>query len=607
MAENRRNLQSSTNDDGSNHHPIKKQKIRNVLTALTFPYHRNKSQLMIDAEDFENIQDIIGLRISDGTPVEQALCHVASISHCSDQYRVTSLMLRDSGDGEKFWYDQPHLPISLCNLDALEYININGTQIEMFFSEDHKRNHPQVIPNLRILRLESMPRLRSLPSNLGSFTKLQGLELTELPINALPDSLSSLGGSLETVEIKWCHHLAVLPDGFGQLHKLFSLHLCGTPIQQLPESFGNLKRLYHLEMEFQHLTQLPPSFTNLTSLRTLKTGNGKFNFPVPHLPNLEELQTSVYNLLHFDQARTVKHFMFDCFGDNVPTPSFGETGLWDLSIWNNAIVPLEVKTITGTLGEYKLFKGLFSNFPELSRFRLACGAGQILKFYFDEIPGLHQLEHLDLIGCSLLKPAKSLQEPTPVRNLKSISLYKIKDGLELLSEIRAPMLERLHFEYCSSMVDVMFGHLCTNWFPHLKNLQFLQIYRCDVANIQPEHLQHLEETKVNSIGIHCCPIVAYRFDDLDCKLLPLVRHCQFLFDVTSHPVPANVAYHLCLNAMRRRVLGGQRICSKGLWPLIFENAVEGRKCVRNWDYRKQFQAEMIFVLLKGRAVTELYG
>ncbi|KAG7373749.1 leucine rich repeat lipoprotein [Nitzschia inconspicua] len=556
MAENRRKLQSSTNDDGSNH-PIKKQKTRKVLTALTFPYDRNKSQLMIDAEDFENIQDIIGLRIAGGTPIEQALSRVASISDCSDQYRVTGLKIRDYGTTETFWYTQPHLPISLCNLDALHYIYIYGTQIETFFSEDDDADYPKVIPNLDCLFLQSMPRLQSLPSNLGSFTKLKNLELTELPINALPDSLSSLGGSLKTLKITYCEDLTSLPDGFGQLHSLQHLETNGTPIQQLPESFGNLKRLLNLEMEFQHLTQLPPDFTILTSLCTLKTGHGN--------------------------------------------------GLWDLSIWNKAIVPLEVKTITGTLGEYKLFKELFSNFSELSRFRLACGAGQILKFYFDEIPGLQQLEHLDLVGCSLLKPAKSLQDPTPIRNLKSISLYKIKEGVELLSEIRAPLLERLHFEYCSSMDDVMFGNFCKNWLPHLKNLQFLRICHCEIANIQPEHLQHLEETKVDSIGIHCCPIFAFPLDKLDSKLLPLVRHCQFLFDISNHSVPANVAYQLCLNAMRGHVLGGQRICSKGLWPLIFENAVKGRKCVQCWNWWKQFQAEMIYVLLKERAITELYG
>ncbi|KAG7338828.1 hypothetical protein IV203_012801 [Nitzschia inconspicua] len=194
MAENRRKLQSSTNDDGSNHHPIKKQKTRKVLTALTFPYDRNDSQLMIDAEDFENIQDIVKLYTFDGDQVENVVKELTTIDPYNGQYRVIKLMLEDDGDAESNWYDLPHLPMSICNMDALTDIDIYGTQIESLFPEDDEDcDHPKVIPNLRILVLESMPRLQCLPSNLGSFTKLQKLELTALPIDALPDSLSSLG------------------------------------------------------------------------------------------------------------------------------------------------------------------------------------------------------------------------------------------------------------------------------------------------------------------------------------------------------------------------------------------------------------------------------
>ncbi|KAG7373806.1 leucine rich repeat LRR-containing protein [Nitzschia inconspicua] len=415
MAENRRKLQSSTNDDGSNHHPIKKQKIRNVLTALTFPYDRKKPQLKIDEEDFEDVQEILKLRISDGSSIEDAVNDSLTIDDSRGQYRVLCLNIDDLLDEEgTVWYDQPHLPRSLCNMDALAEINVNGTHIETLFSEDKDRNFTNVIPNLDHMSLESMPRLQRLPSNLGSFTKLRRIELRGLSINALPDSLSSLGESLEVIFITECENLTHLPNGFEQLYSLRHLYIQSTPIQQLPNNFGNLTKLEDLVMEFEHLTHLPSGFKNLKSLMTLNTGKGDFNFPVPRLPNVQSLTTSLSNLWRFEQAPTVKNLHLTCQCKNDTDASVLGSDLRHVSTWSQ-IMCLSI-FFKGDAVNYTLYEGFFASFQQLISLQVSCNIRQ-LEIYLDEIACLEHLKWLDLSFCNL-KSKQSLIQPAPLLNLR---------------------------------------------------------------------------------------------------------------------------------------------------------------------------------------------
>ncbi|KAG7349952.1 leucine rich repeat LRR-containing protein [Nitzschia inconspicua] len=602
MAENRRNQQSSTNDDGSIH-PIKKQKTRNVLTALTIPYDRNKPQLKIDEEDFEDVQEILRLRMSDGTSIEDAVNDSLTIDDSRGQYRVLCLNIYDLLDEEgTVWYDQPHLPRSLCNMDALEEINVNGTHIETLFSEDEDCNFTNVIPNLDHMSLESMPRLQRLPSNLGSFTKLQRIELRGLSINALPDSLSSLGESLEVIFITECENLTHLPNGFEQLYSLRHLYIKSTPIQQLPTNFGNLTKLEDLEMEFEHLTYLPSGFKNLKSLMTLSTGKGNFNFPVPHLPNVQSLTTSISNLCRFEQAPTVKNLHMTCQCKNDTDTSVLGSELRHVSTWSQ-IVDLFM-FFKGDAVNYTLYEGFIASFQQLTSLLVSCNISQ-LEIYLDEIACLEHLKWLDLSSCNL-KSKQSLIQPAPLLNLETINLRHITVGLELLPLINAPYLQVLSISHCSTLNDASFSNLCANWFSTFKTLHTLSIKHCSIENIQPDHFQHLGKTNISSFGMKDNPICYEYEDEMERKLLPLVKQCQFLCDFGSVTVPESVAYYLCLNSLRRFVLGGQRICSKGLWALIFEKATRGIRLV-SYHNRDMSQADAIFALLKERAVTDLYG
>ncbi|KAG7373762.1 small GTP-binding domain protein [Nitzschia inconspicua] len=592
MEANGNNVQSSKNE--SNTPSIKIQKTRNILTALT-PW---KSPFKIDAEDYENIQEILRLKISDDAPLSYAVCELAAIDPYTDQYRVEGLRLLDHSNTETFWYTQPQLPNSLRNLDALTEIEICGTQIETLFSEDDDADYPKVIPNLRILKLESMPRLQCLPSNLGSFTKLKKLTLTGLLIDALPDSLSSLGGSLKAVVIRDCENLTHLPDGFGQLHSLKRFVTYKTPIQHLPDNFGNLTNLEELEMEFHHLTQLPPGYTNLTNLHTLDTGTVAFNFPVPHLPNLDYVISSVYKIHQFAQTPNVTELDMSYYCDNDTHASVLDLDLMHLSTWSNLVTYDPSIYRTADEGEKATprastvhghpnvsiqdpsvivtSKGRTSKPPDWHRNFTALPAqiDPLEQHKYQETDQLKELEDPIVFAAStnpdIMYRHEAMQEPDAPQFREAM----VKEVIDHLKNRHFVVIPR-------SQVP---GNLCTSWFPHLKKLQSLSVNKCPIANIRPDHFQHLGETNVCSIDLKDNPIVH------------------------GSDVPSRVAYHLCLNSARHLFLiGKRRIIAKGLWAFIFEKAVEATRGGTYYNKTQWSQAQAIYGLLKEFAVTEICG
>ncbi|KAG7350314.1 leucine rich repeat LRR-containing protein [Nitzschia inconspicua] len=577
---------------------------RNVLTIPTFPYECHKPHLKIDEKDFGHLQEILELRIYHRTSIHLALDELVNIDTSSGQYRVTSLHIGDETAEIPRWYDLPHLPVSLCNMDALKEIHVYHARLQTLFSEDEADDYMRVVPNLRILHLVSMSRLQHLPRNLGSFTSLEKLHLSRLPIDALPDSLSSLGTSLESITITDCENLTDLPNGFGQLHNLQHLEIKSTPIHQLPESFGDLKRLRHLDMDFQHLTQLPEGFKNLTNLQTLKTGEGTFHFSVPHLPSVEFLETSVSNLHQFDQTQTKDmHLHLRCCCQLTDEASVLDSNFDYLTIWSQvAVLHLD---FLGYTPDYKLYEGFFSSVHQLQALKVRCHYVE-RDVYIDEVACLEKLKSIELKRCHL-RPTHFLFQPPQQPNLEKISLSIITGGLELLPLIKAPCLKSLEMSFCFALDDAMFANLCTKWISHFESLHTMDVRGCSIRNIKPEHAQHLGKTDLRCIDLRYNPIWDGSDDELEKKLLPLVQHCHSLCDFGhDSEVPASVAYHLCWNSLRCLVLGGQRICSKGLWALILENATRGMSLVSSCN-RHMSQAEVIYVLLKQRAAEELFG
>jgi len=71
-----------------------------------------------------------------------------------------------------------------------------------------------------------------------------------------------------------CISVKILPEGFGDLRSLTSLHLYGDcdmqmSLQSLPESFGHLANLQTLDISYSGIEALPESFNQLRSLTSL--------------------------------------------------------------------------------------------------------------------------------------------------------------------------------------------------------------------------------------------------------------------------------------------------------------------------------------------------
>lgn len=146
----------------------------------------------------------------------------------------------------------------------------------------------------------------TLPESFGNLTALESLHFESNEIDGLPESF----GNLESLEICWLGwtNLTSLPESFGNLDALFQLHLGFLNLGELPESFGNLSSLTWLALGDSQLNSLPENFGSLTSLVSCFIwGNNLTELP-ESFGNLESLR---YLAAYENQLTTLP----DNFGD----------------------------------------------------------------------------------------------------------------------------------------------------------------------------------------------------------------------------------------------------------------------------------------------------
>ncbi|KAA8535586.1 hypothetical protein F0562_030588 [Nyssa sinensis] len=105
-------------------------------------------------------------------------------------------------------------------------------------------------PNLKTLFLQRNHNLRVIPMSFFNYMPyLQVLNLSKTRIQSLPQSLSKLINLLVLV-VRDCRRLAMLPSEIGTLTHLEVLDLQGTDIYNLPNEIRNLTCLKHLLVSF---------------------------------------------------------------------------------------------------------------------------------------------------------------------------------------------------------------------------------------------------------------------------------------------------------------------------------------------------------------------
>ncbi|KAJ4823580.1 hypothetical protein Tsubulata_040264 [Turnera subulata] len=103
----------------------------------------------------------------------------------------------------------------------------------------------------------------------GALKYLRFMQLSMSSIQNFPKDLASLC-YLQTLILKDCRKLTVLPDSIGKLKSLRHFSLRSRCIEVLPDSIGDLKELRHLELNSTPIQQVPESICDLYNLQTLK-------------------------------------------------------------------------------------------------------------------------------------------------------------------------------------------------------------------------------------------------------------------------------------------------------------------------------------------------
>ena len=120
--------------------------------------------------------------------------------------------------------------------------------------------------NLPELNL-SFKGLERLPSEVGSLTQLQNLELFGNKLSDLPYAISNLT-KLSTLGL-WYNQFQEVPKELFQLTNLTALDLFENQLESIPSEIGKLTKLTNLDLGNNQIRHLPAEIENLTELRLL--------------------------------------------------------------------------------------------------------------------------------------------------------------------------------------------------------------------------------------------------------------------------------------------------------------------------------------------------
>ncbi|XP_068333092.1 MDIS1-interacting receptor like kinase 2-like [Pyrus communis] len=148
-------------------------------------------------------------------------------------------------------------------------------------------------PNIVRLRLHARGLKGSIPSEIGTLSKLKHLDLSYNQITGyIPSSLWNLK-NLVTLQLSANRLTGPIPTTIGRLTSLKSLSLEWNQINgSIPFEIGDLNNLEHLDFSANSLTgSIPPSLSHLVKLKALNLSMNKISGVIPHeLSQLTQLQ-----------------------------------------------------------------------------------------------------------------------------------------------------------------------------------------------------------------------------------------------------------------------------------------------------------------------------
>ena len=392
------------------------------------------------------------------------------------------------------------------------------------------------LENLKVLNWRSSvpyskARNLELPRWIANLKDLKELDLIDLPLSALPQSLGCLS-NLTKLSIKNGPFLIKLPPSmFTQLSNLQSLHLKGLDIAQIPEGITNLKALTSLKLDECSELQSLPDLRLLPRLQVLNVmhnpGIGELPEWVGILVNLQEFSIEYCNP-EVGEDNDNEVFTYT----NIPVFLSNLQNLTSLRLSNCIRRPGTVWEVPNWIFNFKDLQSLelrdcenlhhiqdsIGELTNLTRLWLECvqieelpweiGNLQSLRILalrncgsLDRIPQsvgqLKSLKELDLHGCSALETL-----PGSIGDLVALTSFKFRycGSLIVLPDSISKLtgIETLRIEQCASLLSLPEGLGYMNLSKlHISDLDCLMALPSSIGNLK---LETLEVISCNNLG-----------------------------------------------------------------------------------------------------------
>ena len=138
----------------------------------------------------------------------------------------------------------------------------------------------------------SRNNLESLPDWIGSFTKLQSLDLRHCGLRSLPESMKKLKNLKELYLGE--NYLSKLPEWLGSFTKLEKLDISNNGLVIIPDFIGNLKNLISLDLGKSNERE------NITNIRSVDHLSQQIN----QMIELPVFLTDLPHLIHLNLGHT---------------------------------------------------------------------------------------------------------------------------------------------------------------------------------------------------------------------------------------------------------------------------------------------------------------
>jgi len=148
---------------------------------------------------------------------------------------------------------------SIKNMPNLTSLSIAG---ESFKRLPHDIG--EHLTKLKELHVKECPALTKLPASLCDLEALETLEVYDTALETVPDRIGNLKKLKRLVLGSWGKNaLETVPESIGDLESLHLLWLANNPLKSLPSRIGNLKKLGILSLYNTQLTEFPEELFNL--------------------------------------------------------------------------------------------------------------------------------------------------------------------------------------------------------------------------------------------------------------------------------------------------------------------------------------------------------